>query len=843
MGPMSIPTVPRILLVAVLAWTAMAAPTYAQLPSIEQQTTGLQQLGGYVPLHWDANEGRLYLEIDRFDTELLYQVGLTTGVGSNPLGLDRGRLGATRVVHFERIGPRVLMVEPNYRYRAITSDVDERRAVEESFARSVTWGFEVAAATGPRVLVDATAFFLRDANSIAEQLRQLDQGRFRLDLGRSAIHLERTQGFPENTEVEATLTFVAEDGTDPGELLNRTAPSPRALTVRQHHSFVELPDPSERNYRPRRADPRVSAMAVEFHDYATPITEPVERRWILRHHLEKRDPAARVSEPVEPIVYYLDRGVPEPIRSALLEGTSWWNDAFEAAGFRDAFQVRLLPAGADPMDVRYNMIHWVHRSTRGWSYGSQVVDPRTGEILKGNVRLGSLRARQDHLIGAGLAPPYGAADRADAWCSVGLTPDTAYLQPLDPTVDPEAMALARLRQLAAHEVGHAIGFAHNFAASTYGRASVMDYPAPLAQIRNGRIDLSDAYADGIGEFDLFAVTYAYAQFAPGTDEAAALERVIDEGISRGMLFLTDADARPAGTAHPLANLWDNGDDPVAMLRHEMDVRRIGLGQFGLRNIPIGAPLSTLEAQLLPLYLHHRYQLAAAAKTLGGVAYTYAVRTPTGPSPTSVYEIVSAVRQRDALDAVLDTIAAEELALPAALLDLIPPRAFQSDGGTAEPFDRRTAMVFDPISAAMTAADLAVSALLQPERAARLVDFHARDAEYPGFEEVVEALLARTWRALPPGAAHAAAIMQAVERLVVTRLMQVAAAEDASAQVRAIASDALRELAASLDTAASAHDQAARDDIRRFLERPDASYAPTRPFPPPAGDPIGSSAAP
>ena len=826
-----------VFVIAIGAVGAAPAGARAQPESIAQRTAGLQRIDGYVPLYWDAEAGRLYLEVVQFETELLYQVSLPVGVGSNPLGLDRGALGRTRIVHFERIGPRVLLVEPNYRYRAITPNAAERQAVDESFAQSVTWGFEVAAATGPRVLVDATDFFLRDAYGVIDRLRQMDQGTYRLESSRSAIYLARTRGFPENTEVEATLTFVAESGTDPGPLVRQTTPSPKALTIRQHHSFVELPDPSEDGYRPRPVDPRVSALGIEFYDYATPFSEPVEQRWVIRHRLDKRDPTARLSDPVEPIVYYLDPGVPEPIRRALLDGASWWSDAFEAAGFRNAFHVRMLPAGADPMDIRYNMIHWVHRSTRGWSYGGGVVDPRTGEILKGNVRIGSLRARQDYLIGSGLVPPYGAD--AAAGCLVALSPDMDYLQPLDPAVDPEAMSLARLRQLAAHEVGHAIGFAHNFAASTYGRASVMDYPAPLTQIRDGRLDLSEAYAEGVGDFDSFAIAYSYAQFAPGVDEAAALEEIIDEGVSRGMLFLTDADTRPAGAAHPLANLWDNGDDPVAMLRHEMGVRRIALGQFGLRNIPIGAPLSTLEAKLLPLYLHHRYQLAAAVKTLGGVYYTYAVHTPTGPSPPSVFEIVPAARQRDALEAVLETIDADALRLPPAILDLLPPRAFHAGGGTAEPFDRRTAMIFDPIAAATTAADLAMSALLQHERAARLVDFHARDGEYPGFEEVVDALLARTWRARPPADSHAAATLQAVERLVVTRLMDLAADASAAPQVRAIATEALRQLADSLDVATSAHERTARDDIRWFLDRPNRTYESTPPLPVPPGDPIGA----
>ncbi|MCI0489462.1 MAG: zinc-dependent metalloprotease [Blastocatellia bacterium] len=833
------------LLIASLAVPAAAQDeetSKGQPKTISARTARLQKIDGYIPLYWDAEKGELLMEISRFNTEFLYQISLPAGIGSNPIGLDRGQLGDTHVVFFERIGPKVLMVQPNYRYRALTNDLAERRAVEDSFARSVLWGFKVEATEGDRVLVNATKFFIRDAHGVIARLRQRRQGQYRFDESRSAFHLARTKGFPKNTEVETVLTFSTEG--DPGPLVRDTTPTPDSVTVRQHHSLVELPDG---DYKPRRMDPRVGAFGIQFYDYASPITDPIEKRWIARHRLEKRDPSAAVSEPVKPIIYYVDNGVPEPIRSALIEGASWWNEAFEAAGFRNAFQVRVLPEDADPMDARYNMINWVHRSTRGWSYGSSITDPRTGEIIKGNVSLGSLRVRQDYLIGTGLVPAFenngAGGGLRDGGCEFSLLPDLDYLASLDPETDSAAMSLARIRQLSAHEVGHTLGLAHNFAASTYGRASVMDYPAPMVEIKEGRLDLSNAYAAGIGEYDKFAVRYSYADFRPGANEDAELERIVEDGVARGMLFISDADTRPAGAAHPLSNLWDNGEDPIAMLRHEMEVRRIGLASFGLKNVPEGTPLSLLEAKLLPLYLHHRYQLQAAVKSLGGVYYTYAVKTSSGPNPARVREIVPADRQKEALDAVLDTIAPDELAIPQNIIELIPPRAFGYGGGTIESFDKRTNPVFDSVGAATIAADLALSGLLEPNRAARLIEFHARDRANPDFKEVVDEVINRTWKSRAPKDGYLAAIARAVQSLAVSRLMDLAANPNASPDVRATATEALRELGTFLKrpspTIPAAHRRATADDIERFLNRPDATYRKADSPGTPAGDPIGS----
>ncbi|NDD63403.1 MAG: DUF5117 domain-containing protein [Acidobacteria bacterium] len=812
--------------------------------SIAAMTAGSKKIDGFIPLYWDQKSGRMWMEITRFDEEFLYQVSLPAGVGSNPIGLDRGQLGPSAVVRFERVGPRVLLVQPNYRYRALSRDAAEKRAVADSFARAVIWGFRVEAAEGERVLVDATPFLLRDAHGVAERLRTARQGSFRFDESRSAFYLPHTRGFPRNTEIETTVTLT---GDDAGALLRSVSPSGQAVTVRQHHSLVELPALGEKEYRPRLYDPRVSAMPLTFHDYASPFTEPIEKRLIRRHRLEKKDPQAAVSEPVKPIIYYVDNGVPEPIRSALVEGASWWAAAFEAAGFRNGFQVRVLPADADPMDIRYNMINWVHRSTRGWSYGASVVDPRTGEIIKGNVSLGSLRIRQDMLLGTGLIAPVASAAQGggetELECLAAAAPEVDYLAAAstgDPATDSAAMSLARIRQLSAHEVGHTLGFSHNFAASSYGRASVMDYPAPLVQIRDGRLDLSQAYAVGMGAYDIFSVRFAYTQFPATADESTELGRLVEQGVADGMLFIDDSDARDVGTAHPEASVWDNGSDAIATLRHEMEVRRIGLRNFGLGNLAPGQPLSSLEAKLLPLYLHHRYQLAAAAKSLGGLRFTYAVKTDRGPSPSPARQIVSPARQREALRALLATITPDELAIPSSVTDLIPPVATGFDGGVNEYFGRRTEPAFDAIGAASIAANLTLDALLAPARIERLVAFNAENPANPSLREVLAATIAATWGRALPTDSRQRAVLLTTRSLLASRLIETAGADNLSALARAEITGALRDLLtlAKAPGQDRAMRQLVREEIERFLARPDGQRPPPRRLATPAGDPIG-----
>jgi hypothetical protein len=828
----------RIAIFTVLA-LCLSVSLIAQTPprkTIASVTEKLQKIDGFIPLYVNADDGKIFMEITRFNKEFLYLVSLPTGVGSNPIGLDRGQLGTTKVVQFERAGNKLLLVQPNHDYRS-TGDEKQKKSVEESFARSVIWGFKIEASEPDRILIDATSFLIRDAHGVADRLNGARQGNYGFDESRSALYLPNTKGFPKNTEVEATITLST--NAEPGNLVGQVAPTAKNITVRERHSFVELPDDT---YRPRRFDPRTGAISISYYDYATDINEDLEKRLIIRHRLEKKDPTAAISDPVKPIVYYVDNGAPKAIQDALVEGASWWNQAFEAAGFRNAFQVRVLPPDADPMDIRYNVINWVHRSTRGWSIGDSVVDPRTGEILKGDVTLDSQRARQDFLLGTGMSPQYKSGNFA---CDFGMMPDVDYLAADNSAAEITAMAYARIRQLSAHEVGHTLGFAHNFAASTYGRGSVMDYPAPTVEIKNGKLDFSNAYAVGIGAFDKFSVQYSYSQFPPGANEDAELERIVNDGIRNGMLFISDGDTRPASAANPLSNLWDNGSDPVAMLKHEMQVRRIGLNQFGIQNIPTGSPMSELENKFLPLYLHHRYQLTAATKSLGGVYYTYSVRSNVGPVPNRVAENVPPDVQRFALAAILETIRPDELSIPENILKLIPPTAYGYGSSRSELFTKRTNPAFDPIGAAEIAADMTISGLLEPNRAARMISQNARNKLSPHFREVVDALMKSTWRAPVSANANEALIQHTVQSLLVMRLMDLAANDRAQSQVRAVATESLRSLMTTLkrtpgtgDTAA--HYRSTVDDIERFLTRPDAPRKQTTPLATPPGDPIGSN---
>ena len=729
--------------------------------TIEDRTKGYKKYPGYMDLYWDEANGRMFMEINKWDTELLYVSSLPAGLGSNDVGLDRGKTDGGIIAKFNRVGKKVFMVQPNYDFRAVTNNEAERRAVEQSFAQSTIWSFTVLAETGDRVLVDATAFLLRDATGVATTLRKMQQGNFMPDSNRSAIYMPRTKNFPLNTEIEASVSFVNQDGVV-GNFVQSVTPSAQFITLRTHHSFVQLPDSK---YKPRVFDPRSSYIPVSFYDYSTPVSESIAKYFIRRHRLEKKDPKAARSEAVKPIIYYLDNGTPEPIRSALLEGASWWNQAFEAAGFINAFQVKVLPDSADPMDIRYNMINWVHRSTRGWSYGGGVTDPRTGEIIKGQVTLGSLRVRQDYLIAQGLLAPF----------ENGIPSDDQMLK----------MALNRLKQLAAHEVGHTLGLMHNYASSVNDRASVMDYPHPLIHLtKDGKIDMSNVYDNKIGAWDKIAINWGYRQFNEGINEKKELDKILDDAEAKGMQFISDQDARAPGGLHPTAHLWDNGKDAVSELNEVINVRSKALAQFGKGNLLPGMPMAMLEDVLVPVYFYHRYQAEAACKVLGGMNYTYALN---GKQFTSL-EPLSHEVQLNALQALLKTIDPSFLQMPEHIVKLIPPRPAGYSFGN-ELFRKHTGLAFDPLAPAETAADLPFSFLFHPERTSRMAMHIEKGMP---LSEMTKLIIDATWKA-ERIKGSLGLIQQQTEQVLLTYLLASSIDEKASFAARAVMRKAVDDL--------------------------------------------------
>ena len=689
----------------------------AKAISLSEISDKAEVQSGFVDIITDAEQGKTYLKIHNLNQDFIYQTSLPRGLGSNDIGLDRGQLGRTSLVAFERAGNKLFLKQKPTAYRANTSNAQEAQAVDEAFASSILWGFKIedSGVEGGEdwVLVDASEFALQDIHGVGRALANQKQGKgYEVDTSRSAVDLSRTIAFEDNTELRSTITLV---GDKPGEFVKQTAPNPYSITLQMHHSFVRLPDD---DYQARPYIAKSGYWDVSFKDYAQPVNKSIDQKVISRHRLSKKDPSAEMSEAVEPIIYYIDPGVPEPIRSALIDGASWWKEGFEAIGYKDAFQVKILPDGVDPMDVRFNVIQWVHRSTRGWSYGSSVTDPRTGEIIKGHVTLGSLRVRQDYLIAQGLMAPFSEDEN-----------DKALMD----------LALARIRQLSAHEVGHTLGIAHNFAASNYGRESVMDYPHPQFEIDPNnpqKIIAPNAYGVGLGKWDKAAIAYGYSEFSSEQDELTELKALIAENDKRGLLYISDADSRSVADAHAYSSLWDNGADAVAELKKMMTIREVALSNFGADNLKSGRNLSDLEEVLVPVYYFHRFQIEAAAKWLGGLDYDYSDKG--AETSRSKVTAVPGAQQTLALQTMLETLTPSFLELRPELVEMMLPKATNSYR-TRESVNGETGASLDQLYLASASAQHTLNAILQPKRLARLVQQNALDKSVPSIHDIGMAL--------------------------------------------------------------------------------------------------------
>ena len=790
------------------------APTPAS--TIASRTIGFDRRDGFVPLYLDSKRGALYAELPRGTTRALFWTSLATGFGSNPVGLDRGASGADQVVRLERDGDRMLMVFENTGFRSSLTDAAHQRSIAESFPASTVASLPVLAEEGNRILIDISEVAYRDWNDVGGTLARLNQGTYAVARDRSFIDRAHTKSYAGNTEIDVALTFTTTGR--PGGIMGRLAPDARAFTLRQHLSLVPLPDA---DFRPRELDPRVGFFGITFKDYGQPLQHALEQRWISRHRLQRTDPNDARSPIRNPIVYYIDPGIPAPVRQATLDGVRWWSDAFARAGLPGAFRAQLLPDGADPLDARYNVVQWENRNERGWSVGGSLGDPRTGEILKGMARMDSHRARTDYNLYAALM----GADAAAA--------DTAFI-------------LARVRQVSAHEVGHTLGLSHNYIASTSERSSVMDYPAPRVRLTpSGEIDISAAYATGPGDYDVWAIRWGYGIFPPAT-ERDSLAAIVREGLAKGYLYLSDADARPESSSDPRTTLWDDAATPMEFLRHQTAVRRVALSRFGLRNIRAGEPVATLQERLAPLYFWHRFAVNGVAKTIGGMTYANAL---SGDGQTASRP-VDGRAQRAALGALLAELQPAELAIPDTVLALLGPRPSGYDGPVnnsnspvGELFRGRTDPAFDELSAARTLAQLIVDGILQRERAARLVTFASRAPDMLTLGETIDSLVARTWMARGESPKYMA-LRRVAQRAVADRLLMLAADTDAAPEVRAVAEYEIVRLrgvaqrsAGAGDTMNRAHWLSIATDFARWSDRRELPK-PTPALVAPPGDPFG-----
>ena len=776
--------------------------------NLSSPSDGNSNYNGFFDFKYEESKDAIFLTVKKLNYEFLYVNSLSSGMGNNDIGLDRGQLGNERIVYFSKSGNKLMLIQPNLKYRSTYINYLEERSINEAFAKSVLFGFPIIESSSSGYIIDLTPFLLQDAHGVSKRLDKLGEGEYRIDSTRSSVYLPRTKAFPKNIEFDMMLTYT---GSASGSLVSSVTPSPDYVTIHQHHSFVELPDSS---YSPRDFDPRSGANAMTFYDYSTPINNQTKKQYIYRHRLEKKNPEASISEAKEPIIYYLDNGTPEPVRSALLEGGRWWNQAFESIGFKDAFQVKILPNEADPLDVRYNVIQWVHRSTRGWSYGSSVADPRTGEIIKGHVSLGSLRVRQDFMIALGLLEsPFSSNENKEK-------------QAID-------MALSRIRQLSAHEIGHTLGFAHNFTASSKSRSSVMDYPHPNIELQNDKISIKKAYEVGIGEWDKVSVAYSYSHFPKDINEKNALRNILKKSAEEGHRFISDNDARPIGGAHPLAHLWDNGSDVTNELSKLLRIREKALSNLSIDHLKVDAPYSDLEDIFVPIYLLHRYQSEAVVKLIAGVDYDYAVK---GDQIYQVKEVEPLV-QRNALMVYLDAMSPKSLSVPNELRNLLPPRSF-SNPRTRENFLSQTGVTFDYLGVANSLSDNLIKMLLHPNRANRLVTQYGFDSNQLSLKETLTMLVDDFFKVKYLNK-HYEQLNEIIKANILKHIMFLGQHSDANSIVKSIVYSQLVGLDRWLSAQEEADfSEAHRFQINRYFDKP-SDFIPPSVNRLPDGSPIGS----
>ena len=658
-------------------------------PTIADFTKGMTRLGGFLPLYRQERDGALFIEIPASGSpDFLYQASLASGLGRRELSLDRGYSDATRLVTFRRFGGNVLLIQRNTNYFTPSAEFGSDHDSGYSFPDSVIAAFGIKAKDGGALLIDATDFFKRDRIGLAAILKSNKQGKYALDQNLSAVDSFSAKVSDEAIDVEAILNFTRSDANTTSEekqekdLLSDVVADRNAILVREHYSLYKLADIGSSPYKPRIFDPRAGYFDLTFNDLSQPPTESLRRSYIQRHLLIKTDPATTVSETKTPIVFYIDPSVPAELRPLVKEAVSWWNPAFEAAGFRNALRVEdVLPQNIDPLSIGVNVITWVPRMTRGWSYGTTVVDPRTGQILKALVRLDGMRLRADRLLFDALTIPY--TDH----------PDFA---------ERKAALEQRFKLLVAHEVGHTLGLRHQYIGSAQGNSSVMDYPFPNITLdADGIPRLRDVFPNAVGPWDKIMIQYGYQSFAPD-EEAARLRDLIDGAERQGFYWMTDDDA---DQADPFVQKWDFGADPVAALNTVLSIRKAALRRFSRAAIPANEPLATLQDALVPVYLLHQFAVKPVAAMLGGFTYRYSMRDQVMPEP------VSSEQQRQALHALLSTLDPVVLNPGNHVLELMSPRP-SSYPATPESFSGSTGVIFDAVRPIENAASITMQEILQ-----------------------------------------------------------------------------------------------------------------------------------